>query len=85
MSASVEDMRIDHGRTDVLMPKEFLDRPNIIAVLKQMGRKRMPEGVATGRFGDPGFPNGFFDRPLQDGFVEMMPFLLTGLPILIEL
>lgn len=67
------------------MPVEFLDRPNIIAVFKQMGGKRMPEGVTTGRFGDPGFPNGFFDRSLQDGFVEMMPFLPTGLPILIEL
>ena len=85
MSASIEDMRVDHGRADVLMAQQFLDRPNIIAVLKQMGGKRMPEGVATGRFGDPGSPNGFFDRPLQDGFMEMMPFLLTGLPIPIEL
>ena len=42
-------MGIDHGRTDVLMPKEFLDRPDIVAVLKQMGGKGMPEGVTTGR------------------------------------
>lgn len=67
------------------MSEEFLDRPNIVAVLKQMGDKRMPEGMTTGWFGDPGFPNGFFDGTLQDGFVEMMPFQFTGLPILIKL
>ena len=60
-------MGIDHGRTDVLMPKEFLDRPDIVAVLKQLGGKGMPEGVTTGRLGDPGFPDGLFDSPLQDG------------------
>lgn len=45
MSASIKDMRMDHGPTDVQMLEEFLDRPNIIAVLKQMGGKRMMGGV----------------------------------------
>ncbi len=63
------------------MPKEFLDRPDIVAVLKQMGGKGMPEGVTTGRLGDPGFPDGLFDSPLQDGFVEMMPPSLSGDPV----
>lgn len=76
VSASIEDMRIDHGRTDILMAQQFVDRPNIVTVLKQMRGKRMPEGVTTGRFGDPSFPDGFFHSPLQDGFVKMMPFLL---------
>jgi hypothetical protein len=53
MTASIKDMRIDHDRTDVPMPEEFLDRPNIIAVLKQMGSKRMPEGVAARWFVNP--------------------------------
>jgi hypothetical protein len=30
-------MGMDHGRTDVLMPKEFLDRPDVIAVFEQVG------------------------------------------------
>lgn len=84
-SASIEDMRIDHGRTDVLMPKELLNRSNIVPVFQQVRREGVAERMATGRLDDPGFPNSFFDRPLQDGFVEMMPFLLTGLPILVEL
>jgi hypothetical protein len=77
MTASIEDMRIDHRRAYVLMPKELLDRPNIVPVLKQMSGKRMTEGVTTGWFGDPGFPNGFFDRPLRDGFVEVMTTLVS--------
>jgi hypothetical protein len=60
------------------MPKELLDRPDIVAVLKQMSGKGMSEGVTTGRLGDPGFPDGLFDSPLQDGFVEMMPLLPAG-------
>jgi hypothetical protein len=66
ISASIEDMRIDHGGADVPVSEEFLDCPDIIAVLKWMGGKRMPEGVTTGWFGDPSFPNSFLDRSLQD-------------------
>ncbi len=47
LSPSIEHMRIDHGRTDILVPEEFLHRPNIIAVFKQMGGERMPEGVTA--------------------------------------
>lgn len=35
-AASIEDMCVDHCRADVLVPEKFLDRPNIVAVLKQM-------------------------------------------------
>ena len=34
MSASIEDVWIDHRRADVLMPKQLLNRPNIIPVFK---------------------------------------------------
>ena len=34
LSPSIEHLRIDHGRTDILVPQEFLDRRNIVAVLK---------------------------------------------------
>lgn len=85
LSASIEHMRIDHRRADVFVPEQLLNRPDVVAILKQMGGKGMPEGVTTGRLGDPGCPHGLSDRSLQDGFVEMMPLLLAGLPILIEL
>jgi len=72
-------MGIDHRGADILVTEQFLDGPDVVAVLKQMGPERMTERVAAGRFGDPEFSNSFFDCPLPDGFVEMMSFLLTGL------
>jgi hypothetical protein len=45
----------------------------------------MPERVTTGRLGDSSSPAGFFDGSLQDRFVKMMPLVLAGLPITIEL
>jgi len=45
----------------------------------------MPKGVTAGRLGDAGFPDGFFDRSLQDRVVKMMPLVLTGPPITIAL
>ncbi|OGP30907.1 MAG: hypothetical protein A2038_00645 [Deltaproteobacteria bacterium GWA2_57_13] len=36
---------INHGRTDIGVPEQFLDRPNVITVLQQVGCKRMRECV----------------------------------------
>lgn len=47
MAASVQDMGIDHGRADILVPKEFLDGSDVIACFKQMRGKGMSEGVTT--------------------------------------
>jgi hypothetical protein len=38
-----QHVRVDHGRTDVLVPQEFLHRPNIVPVLQQMRGKAVPE------------------------------------------
>ena len=42
---SIQDMGVDHGRADISMAKKFLDRPNIVPILKQVGGKGMAEGV----------------------------------------
>jgi hypothetical protein len=78
-------MRIDHRRADILMPKELLNRSNIVSVFQQVRREGMPERMTTGRFGDPGCPHGLSDRSLQDGFVEVMPLPLASLLILVQL
>jgi hypothetical protein len=36
---------IDHGCTHVAMPQQRLDRADIVAVLEQMRRERVTEGV----------------------------------------
>ena len=65
-------MGIDHCGADVLVTKQLLDRPDVVAVLKQMGPKRMTKSVATHWLGDSGFPDGFLYRPLRQGLMKMI-------------
>jgi len=74
-------MGIDHGGAHILMAEQFLDGPDIIAILNQVRGKRMPQGMTTGRLGYSGFPGSFFDGLLDNGLMEMMPVLLAGHPI----
>jgi len=61
-STTVQDMDVDHGRVDILMAKEFVDRPNIVPILRQVSSKGSPRSVkiaaggAGGRAADLGFP-----------------------------
>jgi hypothetical protein len=76
-STSVQDVRIDHRRAHVLVAQELLSGPNVVAILKEVRRKRMTERMATGRLGDPCRASGFFDGLLNDGFVQVMSVLCT--------
>ena len=42
-------MRVDHRRRDVLVAKEILDRPYVLAVFEKVGREGMPS-VTTKSF-----------------------------------
>ena len=57
-----------HGRFDVLMPEEFLDGPDVVAILKQVGSETVPEGVTTDGFADvsqfDGLPDGLLHTTL---------------------
>ena len=72
-SPPVEDVGVDHCRADVLVPEEFLDRPDIIPILQQMGRERMPERMTRDGLLDPGPRAGFLYGTLDDGVVEVVP------------
>ena len=37
------------------MPEKFLDGPDVVPVLKEMGLERMAERMATGGLGEPSF------------------------------
>ena len=50
-SSSVQNMRINHSRTYIAVPQQFLYRPYIISNLKKMRCKRVSEGMATGVLG----------------------------------
>lgn len=70
-------MGVDHGGFDVSVAKKFLDGPNVVSVLEEVGRKAMAEGVATGGFPDSGLGDGLFDRPLEGPRVDVVPLLAT--------
>jgi hypothetical protein len=44
-TASIQDVRVDHRRPHVAVPEQLLNGPDIVAVLEQVRRKRMPESV----------------------------------------
>ena len=47
-TTAVQDVCVDHSRADVLVAEELLDGPDVVAVLQEVGRERVPQRV-TGR------------------------------------
>ena len=60
-AAAIQNMRIDHRRADVAVAEQLLNRPNIISILQQMGRKRMAKRVRT----SPALLSRRCERPLH--------------------
>jgi hypothetical protein len=40
-TAAVEDVCVDHGRREVAVAQQLLDRPDVVAALEQVGREGM--------------------------------------------
>lgn len=59
-SGFVQNMRINHRRSNILVSEQFLDGSDIVAAFKQMGGKAVAESMATGRLGNTRGKNGFF-------------------------
>ncbi len=51
-TAPVQNVRVDHRRSHVLMAQQFLHRSDIIPVFQQMGGKRVPQGACE-KIGKP--------------------------------
>jgi hypothetical protein len=49
--AAIQDMRVHHGGFRIVVPEEFVDRPDIISLLQQRRGKTVSEGLATEAFG----------------------------------
>ena len=43
----VQDMRVDHGRANVLVAKQFLNGTDVVTGLKQMSGEGMPQGISS--------------------------------------
>ncbi len=55
-------MGIDHRRFDITMAEEFLDSADVVAHLKQMCAKGMPEGMAADVLYHPGIAHVSWKR-----------------------
>ena len=46
----IQDVRVKHGRGDILVPEELLHCSNVISVFKQMGREAVSESWQLAAF-----------------------------------
>ena len=60
LPTTLQHVRVDHGRSDVLVPQEFLHCPNIVSILQQVGSKAMPERMALPRLSRPAWRTACF-------------------------
>ena len=71
-TATIQYVRVDHRGLDVLVPQEFLDGSDVVAVLQQMGCKGMTKCVGGHALGQPSPIGRLMDRLLNHRFVEMV-------------
>ena len=57
---TLEHVCIDHRRGDILVSQEFLHSTDIGPLLQQVCGKAVPQGMATGTFGNPGLTDRLF-------------------------
>jgi hypothetical protein len=81
---AVQDVRVDHGGAHVTVSEQFLDRANVVTVFEEMRCEGVPEGETRGSLGQARLEDGFLDRPLEHGFMEVMPPPLPGDAIGVE-
>ena len=61
----VYHMRIDHCGSDVLVPEELLERPDVIAISDHLGGEGVPKRVAGCGFYDVGCRDCSTEGPLH--------------------
>lgn len=61
-----EDVGGDHGRLDVLVAEQVLDRLNVVTGHQEMGCEAVPEGVAADLLRDSGCSSGCVDGLAND-------------------
>ena len=69
----VRHMGVDHCGLDAPMSRQFLDGPDVMACIEQMGRERMPERMRTCGFIYPRLTGSIPDRSLQNCLTHIMP------------
>jgi hypothetical protein len=80
----VRDVRVPLRRLNAAMPQQFLNVPNVHAILKQMRRKPCPErsrrGMAQGMKGSPPTSRLPLDECGLEPFRLLLPYPIRGSP-----
>ena len=63
------------------MAEQFLDGPDVVALLQQVCGEGVTEGMAGGRLGNAGRANRVLYSPLEHRFVEMVAAPLASKPV----
>ena len=82
MAPSVQHVDINHGRTDVFVTQQLLDRTDVIIGFKQVRGERMAEGMTPHILGHSGSANRFLHGPLQNAGVHAVASFLSAPGIL---
>ena len=76
--ATVDDVGVDHRRGNIAVAQKLLNGADVVPVFEQVGRERVPKGVALGVLEDPGTTHRILHRALGNGFVgSVLPWLGT--------
>lgn len=70
--AAVEDVGVDHRRTDVFVAEEDLDGSDVGSVFEEMGCEGVTKGVRGDALGQVGTGGGAANGALGAGFGEVM-------------
>jgi hypothetical protein len=76
--AAIENVGVDHGGPEVAVAEELLDGADVGAVLQEVGREGVPEGVAGDAFRDAGGGGRAADGALDARLVEVVAEPLAG-------
>jgi hypothetical protein len=71
-AATIEYVRVDHGRARICMAKQFLNGANIVTIMKQMGSKTVAQRMDGNRFRDARLFNSFFQSALHSTLIQVM-------------
>ena len=71
-SASIQHMRLHHGGLHIFVPEEFLDGPDVVALLEELRRETVPKGMTTDAFVEPHRMPCLIHSLLQSTLTRMM-------------
>src|SRR6185369_12142464 len=77
-SALAEHMGINHRRRNVIVPQQFLDRPDVRPALEQVGCVRVTKGMTADVLVNANQRHRSLDRSVQGRLIQMMAPLGTG-------